>query len=371
MSCGTLQILFLLLTVGCSALSKPGPSKMAKRAREIFRPIWIKNHDPQYNSGNLPIGLQTPLIDQGIVYAGHGLGEMRAYELENGRLIWKAKDNGDYHAGPIVAENALIYGSANGRLYARERLNGKLIWNVDLGAAVESEGVVAKGRLYYHTRNHQIFCLDVKTGKILWAYKRSVPFTLTLQRVGRPLIHRDRLYVGFADGTLIALSMEEGALLWESRIFSGPKFIDVDTTPFIFNDQLIIGGLADSMAIINKDNGLINRRLKYQITRRPLRSGERLFLGTANGEVVLLDRDFKELKSQKISHTSISSLAFWKGGLAASTVDGHLMFLDAKDLTVKASLHLGHKSSAIFGELKVQDGKLVAYSGRNRLYAFQ
>ncbi len=352
-------------------ISRPKLSTMAQKSRQIFRPVWIKNHDPRYNSGNLPIGLQTPLIHRGIVYTGHSAGEMRAYELDSGRLVWKAEDNGSYHAGSIVVEDALIYGTVRGRLYARHRLNGKLLWNVDLGASVESEGVVARGRLYYHTRNHQIFCLDAKTGKILWAYKRSIPFTLTLQRAGRPLIYQNKLFVGFANGTVVALSMEEGALLWESKIFSGPKFIDVDTSPFIFNGQLIMGGDAGPVTVLDKDTGLITRQLKYRSTRRPLQREEQLLLGTTDGKVVLLDRNFKELRAQTISNTSISSLAFWKGGLVASTVDGHLVYMDARDLSIKAQHHLGHKSSAVFGALKVQDGTLVAYSGRNRLYAFR
>ncbi len=361
--------LFLFLS-SCSTLHQWG-FKGPKSSKNFFKPIWIKNHDPEYDTGNLPIGLQSPFVHEGIVYAGHGSGEMRAYELSNGRLVWRAKDNGAYHSGPVLMGDYITYGSVEGRVYARHRLNGELLWNVDLGAAIESKGVISRGRLYYHTRNHKIFCLDAKTGKILWAYKRSVPFIATLQRASRPLIDKNKLYVGFADGTVAAFSIEEGILLWENKIVSGPKFIDVDASPLIFNNQLIIGSLSGSLAVMDRENGFVKRKLKYNVSRKPLILDKRLFLGTVNGEIVVLGRNLKEVASRKISDAAISSMALWKGGLAISTVDGHLIYIDPKNLSIKSSIYLGHRSSAVFGELGVREGKLAAYSSRNRLYVFE
>lgn len=341
-------------------------------SQKVFKPIWIKNHDPVYQTGNLPVGLQTPFVHEGLVYAGHGSGEMRAYELHSGRMVWRAKDKGGYHGGPTLFGDHLTYGTIEGRAYARHRLSGKLIWNVDLGAAVESQAVLSRGRLFYHTRNHKIFCLDAQTGKTLWAYRRSIPLITTLQRVSRPLVLGNRLYVGFADGTVAAFSVEEGILHWETKIVSGSKFIDVDLSPLrLGRRQILVGSLSGSLVVLDRRNGKIRRRLKYAPTRRPLVWGKYFILGTPEGEVILLDRNLRKRASQKISEVAVASMTFWKKGLVVSTVDGYLHYMDLKGLNVESSFALGHGHSAVFGDLVSQEGKLVAYSSRNRLYVFE
>ena len=343
-----------------------------KTAQATFKPIWIKNHDPQYETGNLPVGLQSPLVHGGLVYIGHNAGEMRAYELETGRLVWKAQDKGEYHGGPILLGDYITYGTTEGRVYTRHRLSGELIWNVDLGASIESRATLSGGRLFFHVRNHKIFCLDARTGKILWAYKRSIPFITSLQRVSRPLVLGNRLYVGFADGVVAAFSVEEGVPLWETKIVSGTKFIDADLGPLRLNRrQILVGSPSGPLVILDRRNGKIKRKLKYAPTRRPLVSKKHFVLGTSQGEVILFDKNLRKKASRKLSEVAIASMALWKGGLVASTVDGHLYYMDLKNLKMSSSLHFGHQNSAVFGDLAVKEGKLVAYSSRNRLYVFE
>ena len=140
-----------------------------------FTLTWAKNLDPVYNSGNLPIAFNSPLINEGLVFAGHANGEMVAYQLDNGRPVWSEKDKGGHHGRPILYKDMIIYGTNQGRVIARNFLTGKIVYSVDVGSSIESQGVLYKGRVFFHLRNHQIFSLDATTGKTLWAYKRSVP----------------------------------------------------------------------------------------------------------------------------------------------------------------------------------------------------
>jgi outer membrane protein assembly factor BamB len=361
-------ILALLFANGCARIQKLG-LKGPRPEKKAFRPIWIKNHDPGYDTGNLPIGLQSPVIHQGILYIGHNSGYMFAYELENGRTVWSTKDKGAYHAAPVVYDESVIYGTVEGRVYRRHRLNGKLEYEVDLGASIESEPVIAKGRLFVHTRNHKIFCLDVKTGKILWAYRRSVPFLTTLQRVSRPLIRENKLYVGFADGVVAAFSIEEGILLWETKVGEGSKFVDVDARPYFYRGKILIGPQRGQFAVINPINGMLERRLPYQVSREPMIWKNRLILPTVDGELVFLDKNFKKENLIKISKAGISSIVPWKNGLAVSTVEGELFYLDGP--TVAERIHFGHEASAVFSRLQVSEETLALFSSRNRLYVFQ
>lgn len=360
----------ILLISGCSAaVSRLGVSGV-KPKKLVLSPRWAKNLDPAHDTGNLPIALQSPLIHRGMVFVGDNNGYMKSYSLEDGRLIWRADESSGYHSQPLAHKNMIIYGNAFGRVFARDYRTGKLVYSVDLDAAVESEAVIYRGRLFIHTRNHKIFSLDVETGKILWAYKRSVPYLTTLQRVSKPLIHSNRLFVGFADGHLAAFSVEEGVLLWETRVVEGTKFVDVDSTPVIFSGKLVVTSLSDSVAILDVRTGMLERKVPYSASRAPYVNGKMLILGTADGQLVSMNSNFKVIQKSKVAKDSISNIVSWKNGYVVSTVDGYLLYVASDSLQVEERKFLGHKSSAVFGKIATGSDSIATLSSRNRLYVY-
>lgn len=367
-----LLVLACLLFLGsCTTVKNLGFSGV-KKERNIFFPIWIKNQDPIYRSGNLPISLQSPRLDRGLLFIGDELGVMRAFQADDGRVVWKTKDKGAHQSQVIVDGKYIIYGTIEGRLYSRNRLSGELKYEVDLGSAVETSPVIQNGRIFVHTRSHQVFCLDVITGKILWAYKRSVPYLTTLQGVSTPLVQGNRVYVGFADGTLVALSLEEGVLIWESKVVNGQKFVDADTGPTLFNGKLFIGSQANQLASVNPATGIIERRFPFIMTSKPVLLGENLVFGTADGEIVSLGNDLEVVNKVKVFPFAISAIIPWKNGLVVGGSGGKLSWLDiSKDWKSKYQWNFGHGYSALFDQMSATETHLAVYSNRNRLYVFK
>lgn len=358
----------LLLVASCSSFKTP--VKGVRPASKKFYIGWIKNNDPAHKTGNLPIALNSPAISDGIVFAGHNSGFMIAYELDSGRLIWKKKDNSGHHSYPVNHKDNVIYGTVNGRVYSRDSLTGKLNYSIDLGSSIDAPGVIVQGRILFHLRNHRIICLDVETGKVLWNYKRSVPYTTTLQRTSTPLVINNNIYIGFADGYVASLSLEEGIVNWETRVGLGSKFVDVDSSPVIFSGQIVSASPTGKLTILNKKSGSIIQRLPYMSGRTPYTHKGQLIVGTNSGELVFLDSKWNEIKRKKITKSSISSLIYFKGKFVIATLDGHIISIDENSLNIEKELFLGHSSSAVFGKIAVEDGKMVVLSSRNRLYMF-
>jgi outer membrane protein assembly factor BamB len=336
---------------------------------KLFRAKWTKNHDPVYRSGNLPIGLAAPMIHQGVVYIGRDQAGMSAYALESGRPIWQADEVMNFHSAPTPFQDQVIYGTVEGRVISRHALTGELNYEIDLGASVESKPVLADGRLLVHLRNHQLFCLDASTGKILWAYRRAVPFLTTLQRVSAPLVHEGKVFIGFADGFAAAFSLEDGLLLWERRLSTGAKFVDVDTDPLLFENQLYMGSYSGNYSILGPQTGELIHQIPHTVSQAAMVLGDRLVVGTVDGKVIILNRQLRELQSLEVKG-SVTSLNLWRGHLIVATTRGQLHAIDLKDFTLKESFHFGHSHSAVFGEVQVQGERLVVLSSRNRLYTF-
>ena len=362
--------LFFILT-SCTNLSLP-PIQGVRPPVPLFSLIWTKNTDPVYTTGNLPIALNSPLIKAGIVYAGDGNGFMRAWRAEDGKAIWKAKDEGTYHSKAVAFEEDIIYGNSNGRIFSRHRFNGKLSYSIDLNAGIEGVPTLYKGRVFFHLRNHTIVCLDAKTGKVLWNYRRSVSLLTTTQGVSSPIVHKGNLYVGFADGFITALSIEEGVLQWEKKIVSGSKFVDVDTTPVLFQGKLIVGENGRSISVLNPTNGALLMKFNYSVSRTPLVHKGNLLLGTTDGELIFLGSKFEEVRKIKVSRHAISSLTPWKGLLTVATLGGEVHLVDVNQGgALKETFILGHSASAVFGNLSTEADKLAVLSSRHRLYIFR
>jgi outer membrane protein assembly factor BamB len=369
-----IRVLLLLSLVGCATLPDPS-SLIAPRTsapeKEIFTPAWINNLDPKHDTGNLPIALNWPLAHEELLFVGDNSGVMRAFDIKTGQPAWSAVDRGGYHAGPVIDGEVIYYGNVDGRLYARNWRSGNLLYSIDLGASIETAPVIARGRLLVHARNHKIFCLDARTGKIIWAYKRSVPQLTTIQRSSRPYVSGQKVFVGFADGFMSAFSLEEGVLLWERKVALGNKFVDVDSSPIIFEGRLITGPLQGPMTVLSPGNGNVFRTIPVTISRAPLVIGKRLFAPTVDGELIEFDRNFKEVRKIRLTNAVLGDVVEWKDGLAVGAADGRIFAVSKDDLSVRATYYLGHTYSAVFGPMAQGQGMLAVLSSRNRLYVFK
>ncbi len=359
----------LLVMVSCSSIKKVIPIKGPSLKKPVFTVLWSKNYDPDYKTGNLPIALNGPITSEGIVYAGHNEGEMRAYDVETGKSAWVVKDGGLSHSTPIVYKDLLIYGTLQGRLFARNRITGSLKYSVELGSGVETQGVIYKDRLYVHLRNHKIFCLDAQTGAIIWAYKRSMSYKTTLQRASRPFISKDKLYVGFADGYLVSFSAQDGSLLWETKLAEDVKFLDVDTAPRLFFGKIFAGVSEGDIFVLNPKNGEVLSKLPFSSLRDLKLIKDKIFIGTKKGNVVVLDESLKMVKESRTLDGAITGLAVWKDRfIVVGTIRGTLYALDTKSLEIVDHLNFGYAGTPHFNEASIDGPFLSIISSRNRLH---
>ncbi|RLA64439.1 MAG: hypothetical protein DRQ88_03670 [Epsilonproteobacteria bacterium] len=362
-----LPFVSLLLLVSCGHFK--GPERKTRK----LQVAWIKNQDPKHSSGNLPIALNSPIIKEGLVFVGHNDGHMMAYELSNGRVIWRKKDGDSYlyNGTPLFHNDQIIYGTNSGRIYSRHYLTGESKYMIDLGSSVDGKGVVYKDKLFFHLRSHKMFCLDANTGKILWSYRRSVPYLSTLQRVSTPLIVDGVIYIGFADGHLAAFKVEDGLMLWEQRLSNGTKFLDVDVSPTIVDGLLYTASLAGPFSVLNPKTGEILRQVDVTPTRPPVYVDNKFIFGTTAGEVLIIDKDLNIKHRVKLSIRNVSSVVKFKGNIVAATMEGDIFFLDKNNLKILDKRFLGHAYSAVFGDISSDQDRMAFLSSRNRLYIFK
>lgn len=362
--------LLCTLLVSCAQLKKI-ELEPAKVSQKILKPHWIKDLDPVHSAGNLPIGFASPLIKDDMIFMGDLSGKMNAYDLSTGRQIWQTDEKESINGQASSYKEWVVYGTQYGRLFARHFYTGKLIYSADLGAPLESAPVFFQGRMFVHLRNHQMMAIDAENGKILWSYKRAVPFTTTLQKVSRPLIYKNRLIVGFADGYVASLSMEEGVVSWEQKLSQGRKFVDVDVEPILFKGKVVAGSAAGPLYFLNPDSGFIERTIDYTVSHTPLVMGDTLLVGSVNGDVARIDSNGKIILKAKLDKDGVSSLVHWKDHFVVTTMGKYIYAIKPSNFEVVEKMNLGSFASAVFGDIQIENDIMAFLSSRNRLYLFK
>ena len=360
-------LLILLFITSCGSFKPVAP----KKEQQFFKVAWNKNLDPDYQSGNLPIGLGAPRVFNEIVYMGSLSGVMTAYDLESGRVLWSQDEKTPLNGPAESFGDYVAYGGESGRFFVRHYLTGELKYAIDLGSPVESAPLFNKGRMLVYLRGHQLVHLDAETGKVLWAYKRAVPITTTLQRTTRPLILCNKIIVGFADGYVGALSVDEGLLLWETKIVDQGKFVDVDLNPILAGGSIVTGSPSGNLVAVNPESGAIALSYGQSVQAHPVLKGEQLILGTTEGELMLMGLNGDILKRVKISDQPVSAVGWWRDNLVAASFDGKIRAIDPLTLNIIDKFSLGYDFSAVYSDMVISGDYLAIYSSRNRLYIFK
>lgn len=149
---------------------------------------------------------------------------------------------------------------SHGRNYAEDRQSPLTLItpeNVsDLGLAwyfdtqttrgLEASPLVIDGKMYFTTSWSQVFALDARTGELLWHYDPEVPKSWGVNACC-DVVNRgvaawgDAVFVGTLDGRLVALSRDDGRVLWETLTIDPEKAYTITGAPRAVNGKIIIG----------------------------------------------------------------------------------------------------------------------------------
>lgn len=150
-----------------------------------------------------------------------------------GREIWSVETGIGATVTPLLGDEAIYVGMADGTLRAFDRFAGDELWSTFLGAQVLATPLLQDGRLFVGTDHDAVHALDPSTGETLWVYRRDTRQPLSIRGGTGVGSGGGRLYAGFSDGAIVALTPEEGGIVWQAALAAGSleKFPDADAIP--------------------------------------------------------------------------------------------------------------------------------------------
>jgi outer membrane protein assembly factor BamB len=407
------RVLFLALVVavapGCSTVNTVKgwfSSSDKSAAKKLSEPLPLGQLVPRVGVRRLwSTGLgdgdgklwlrQRPAIDGNRVYVVDDKGQVRALDAATGRTLWASRAvamkterearslwlrrhaEAGLTSSPGVGNGLVVVGGRNGEVVAFDAGTGAQRWSVKATSEVLGTPLVLAEHVVVRSNDGRVFGLDPATGARKWVFDRGLP-TLTLRGTSSPVAGHGMVYVGYDDGTLVALRESDGARAWEQRVAEPDgrteldRVADIDGELQVGADEIFAASFHREVMAISAANG------------RPIWTHD---VGSATGLALLPDRVLlSDLDGNVWALDRSSGTALWKqDGLlrrqlttpavqgeygVVGDLDGYLHWfrLDTGELVGRARV----EGAPLRGTPQVSpDGVLYALSSEGELAAYQ
>ena len=253
------------------------------------------------------------------LFAAGREGEVAAFNLKNGKEIWRVKTKLELTGGTGANADLVAVGSAEGLILALDASNGAEKWRADVHGEVLSAPAVSEKEIVVRTVDGKLRALATTDGAELWAAEQQIP-RLTLRGAATPVVAHELAISGFDNGRVIAVSLADGATVWDAPVSPShgrtelERLNDIDAAVKVVGEDVFVAGYQGRAAMLALDSGQIWWTHDLSSYRGVDVDDEQMYVSTSGGEVVAL----KRRSGTEVWHND--SLKF--RGLSAPTVVG-------------------------------------------------
>lgn len=323
---------FLLALSGCSTiegtLERWRSTNSNNREYEV-KTAWVRQTTAKDNLAFRKTNRMTPVLVGDLIIQGNGIDGLVAYERENGQEKWRLPVANGIEASASLIKDRLFLGASDGNFYSIEASSGKIQWTFPTKAENLSAPLLEEGVVYFLSGNNVFYALDAATGRQLWLYSRQDTSQFSIRGGSQAALKNGILYVGFSDGSLVALNAKSGTVVWELQLNRNKRFRDIDATPLIDENQIYIAGYDDKLYCVAADKGEVLWRIDGGGYSGVTLVGDKLFYPTTNGEVWALKKsNGDKIWTYKLKEGIATQVKTYKGSLVFGESQGKLKFLD-------------------------------------------
>jgi len=262
----TLTAFFLL--AGCGAVKnifveevyEAPPTELTEFTVE-FEPQKLWENDAGEGAGETKNDLGV-WLQNGKAFAVDHEGEVSAFNVENGRRLWETELDVKVVAGIGGGMDMVLVGTQKGELIALNEADGQELWRTRLSSEVLATPKAAAGMVVSRTSDGRVTGIAADSGEVQWSYQRAVPL-LSLRGAGAPVITDDKVIAGYDNGKLVALSLNDGKVVWEKSVAVPrgrtelERLVDIDADPVVVNDTVYVVSYQGNVAGVDLSSGQI------------------------------------------------------------------------------------------------------------------
>ena len=384
-----LAVLVLALA-GCSTIKGwfGGKDAAAKKAAEpaelvdfeaTLRPV--KLWSVGLGDGERRMGArQGPAVADGRVYAAASEGVVFALDLQTGKEVWSHKTAKDERlrlsGGPGAGDGLVVVGSLGGDVIALDAANGTERWRAQVSSEVITAPAVAQGQVFVRSNDGRITAFDAATGERRWFFEFELP-TLTVRGNAPLTVGPGLLFSGNDDGTLVALTMQDGRQIWEVAIGQPEgrseleRMADVDGAPVLEGTTLYASSFKSRTVAIDGPTGRALWQSDHGGAGGIGVTSSSLLVSTAAGSVYAVDKTngTATWSQPALARRSLTGPAVHGDYAVVGDFDGYLHWMRLDNGQFAARTRAGRKP--IKAQPVVADGILLVQTVQGELTAFR
>jgi outer membrane protein assembly factor BamB len=332
----------MLALVACSSKDKKvdEPAKLVdiKNPTVRIQKLWSASVGGGGKKQRLGLGLGV--ADDHLFAAGRD-GDVAAFDLKSGRQFWRTKTKLPLAGGTGVGAGLVVVGSLDGQVVALSADNGAEKWRVDVKGEILSSPAVADNAVIVRTVDGKLRALAAADGKELWSAEQQIP-KLTLRGTAAPVIAHDMAISGFDNGRVLAVSIADGATVWDSPVSPAhgrtelERLNDIDAAVKVIDNDVFVAGFQGRAAMLALDSGQIWWTRDVSSYRGVDVDDEQMYVATSLGEVVAMKkRSGAEVwRNDSLKHRGLSAPAVVGDYVVVADLDGYVHFFDRATGTI-------------------------------------
>ncbi len=363
-----------VLLSGCASFNEKISelnSNTAEKRRFFVRTDWVRRVSEKDNLGFRKVNRMTPVVLGDLIIQGNSLDGVVAFDRLSGQEKWRLPIANGVEASAAQVKDRVFLGASDGNFYSIEASTGKIIWSFLTKAENLGEPLLDDGVVYFLSGNNILYALDASTGKQIWLYSRQDTSSFSIRGASKPAIKDGKVFVGFSDGSLVALSAKNGTPTWELLLNKNKKFRDIDSSPVIDGNNIYVSGFDDKLYCVSADKGELNWKIDGGGYSAVTVIGDKLIYPTSNGEVIALNKNNgNKVWSVKSKAGIATQVKQYKGMLVYGEAQGKLQFIDANSGKNIGSMEPGR---GVFSAPFVDEKRNHVYfiSGEANVYAIE
>ncbi len=341
---GLVTLFLLVLVSGCNTVGEfftgkdnsDPPAKLVKMENSLaVQTLWSKDVGVGTNESYIKL---SPRVVGDKIFAADRKGRVTAYDKATGKSLWEINMKKTPISGGVGSgEGLVLVGTSEGDVIALDESNGKELWRSSVTSEILAVPRAANGIVVVRTVDGKLFGLNAKEGKRVWVYDSSVP-VLTLRGASSPVLVGDKIIDGLPNGKLVALSLNEGKLLWEVKIAESrgrteiERLVDIND-PQVTGDTIYVTSFQGRVAAVALDSGRLLWARDMSSHAGVGVDENNLYVADDQGNILALSQsDGRTVwKQDKLHARAVSGPAVYGNYVVAGDFEGYLHWLAVDD----------------------------------------
>lgn len=318
----------------------------------------------------------TPAGDGQAVFAAGREGRILRIDPNTGRELWRIETGRPLSAGVGVGEGLVLVGTAKGEVLAYKAADGQPVWTAQLSGEILTPPVTAGGVVAVRSNDGKVWLLDARDGRQRWVYTRALP-ALTLREPGGLVLDGRAVYAGHPGGRLTALSLVNGAPLWEVNVALPKGATELERIADVcgalaVDDRLVCAAAYQGrVACFDRISGTPVWGREFSALRGVAMDARAVYAADESASLQAFDRQrgTSPWKQDKLRQRRLSTPLALGRYVAVGDYQGHVHLLDAE--TGAFAARASTDGSAIVGAMLAIPQGLVVQTANGGVYAFR